>query len=152
MTAPITPAPGTALPWRVEQDTDLIWGACNPDDQTTYGMGYSIVEGVSRYWPNMKPDMDERNANAAYIVHACNTLPALQEHADALCAALEQRDQTAAECPVDSLNPVIRKQNQDRCTICGSGVRDACGRKSSANYAFIEDARAALAAYQATKL
>ena len=92
-------------------------------------------------------DTDELLANARLIASA----PALQEHADAMAEALAQRDRTAAECPVDSLNPVIRKQNQDRCTICGSGVRDACGRKSSANYAFIEAARVTLAAYQATK-
>ena len=69
----------TPLPWRVEQETDLIWGACNTDDFSTRGMGYSIVEGKSGSWNKGKPDMDEREANAAFIVKAVNAHDALIE-------------------------------------------------------------------------
>jgi hypothetical protein len=33
----------TPGPWRVEQNTTFIWGACNPDDPTTRGMGFPIA-------------------------------------------------------------------------------------------------------------
>ncbi len=62
----------TKTPWRVEEGTDLIWGDCNPDDQTTYGMGYSIVSGHTAHHQRGKPSIDEREANAAFIVRACN--------------------------------------------------------------------------------
>lgn len=68
----------TPTPWRVEQDTDLIWGACNPDDKSSYGMGYAIVEGKSgEKYSRYKPEMDERMANAAFIVKAVNNHDAL---------------------------------------------------------------------------
>lgn len=63
----------TPTPWRVEDGTDLIWGACNPDDRSSYGMGYSIVEGKIPSWKPYKPDYDERAANAAFIVKAVNS-------------------------------------------------------------------------------
>lgn len=73
----------TKTPWRVERGTDLIWGACNPDDMTTYGMGYAIVCGTTSSYTGGKPSIDEREANAAFITKACNS------H-DALVKALEQ--------------------------------------------------------------
>lgn len=85
----MTPAtPATPLPWRLEQDTDLIWGACNPDDRTTHGMGYPIVEGHpgSSWAVDRKPSMDDREQNAAYIVEACNAYP------DLLAALYQYRD------------------------------------------------------------
>jgi hypothetical protein len=33
----------TPGPWRVEKDTNLVWGACDPDDQSSNGMGYAIA-------------------------------------------------------------------------------------------------------------
>ena len=62
----------TPTPWRVEEGADLIWGACNPDDHSSFGMGYSIVEGKIPGWKPYKPDYDERAANAAFIVKAVN--------------------------------------------------------------------------------
>lgn len=77
----------TPTPWRVEQDTDLIWGACNPDDKSSYGMGYAIVEGKSgERYSSYKPKMDEREANAAFIVKAVNAW----YDADALRARLAE--------------------------------------------------------------
>lgn len=83
--------PGTPLPWRLEQGTDLIWGACNPDDQTTRGMGYPIVEGHpgSSWQIDRKPQYDEREQNAAYIVTACNAYPTLLARIAELEGALE---------------------------------------------------------------
>jgi len=69
----------TPTPWRVEDGTDLIWGACNPDDRSSYGMGYSIVEGKAPGWKPYKPSMEEREANAAFIVKAVNSHDALVE-------------------------------------------------------------------------
>ena len=66
----------TPTPWRVEEGTDLIWGACT-DDPSTYGMGYSIVEGKIPGFKPYKPSMKEREANAAFIVKAVNAHDAL---------------------------------------------------------------------------
>ncbi|WNV09993.1 hypothetical protein [Tardiphaga sp. 709] len=67
----------TPTPWRVERGTDLIWGACNPDDMTTYGMGYAIVCGTTSSYTGGKPSIDEREANADFIIKACNSHDAL---------------------------------------------------------------------------
>jgi hypothetical protein len=78
----------TPTPWRVEQGTDLIWGACNPDDQSSYGMGYPVVEGKSASWKPYKPSMEEREANAAFIVEAVNSHEALKTRIQELEAEL----------------------------------------------------------------
>ena len=60
----------TPGPWRVEQDTSLIWGGCNSDDDTTFGMGYPIADArrLSSYWDHQREILpDERNA--AHIAH-----------------------------------------------------------------------------------
>lgn len=64
----------TNLPWRVEEDTDLIWGACNDEDQSNYGMGYPIASGFSSFgtWAKGRPDFPEKEANAEFIVRAAN--------------------------------------------------------------------------------
>jgi hypothetical protein len=66
--------------WRVEQETDLIWGACSPDDESSNGMGYPIVKGVRPdAWSKGKPDYDERKANAALIVRSVNSSEAAEK-------------------------------------------------------------------------
>jgi hypothetical protein len=67
----------TPTPWRVEDGTDLIWGACDQDDHSTYGMGYPICEGKLGYWGDRRADRGERDANAAFIVKAVNSHEAL---------------------------------------------------------------------------
>jgi len=79
----------TPTPWRVEEGTDLIWGACNPDDQSSYGMGYSIVEGKAPGWKPYKPSMEEREANAAFIVEAVNNHARLTRENEEMRKALE---------------------------------------------------------------
>lgn len=80
----------SATPWRVEQDTDLIWGACNPDDKSSYGMGYAIVEGKSgEKYTGYKPEMDERLANAAFIVQVVNEREALLAEHELMRRTLE---------------------------------------------------------------
>jgi hypothetical protein len=65
-------AEATKGPWRVEQDTTLIWGACNQDDTTTYGMGYPIAEAKLRTsgWNADPINWDTINANARLIAMA----------------------------------------------------------------------------------
>ena len=56
----------TPGPWRVEQDTTLIWGACNSDDTSNRGMGYPIAEcriTAMSSWAK-GPDADAGEANA----------------------------------------------------------------------------------------
>lgn len=76
----------TARPWRVEDGTTLIWGNCNPDDQSTRGMGYPIAEcrtNPSGNW-STGPWADEAEANAAFIVHAVNCHDDLLEALEAV--------------------------------------------------------------------
>ncbi len=66
----------TLGPWRVEQNTTLVWGACDTDDQSTWGMGYPVAE--ARYGPtwNLRqssPTEDEAIANA-YLIASSPTL------------------------------------------------------------------------------
>ena len=72
----------TAGPWRVEQDTTLIWGDCNPDDATSYGMGYPIAEcrvTPSGSWAKGPKGHSEAEANALLIAAAPDLLHALHE-------------------------------------------------------------------------
>lgn len=69
----------TKGPWRVEEGTTLIWGNCDPDDKSTYGMGYPIARcEFPRHWNPRCPSEDERIANAALIAAAPDLLFALR--------------------------------------------------------------------------
>lgn len=60
---------------RVEQETALIWGNCNPDDNSSYGMGYPIAEcrsTPSGYWAKGPKGWEEAEANAARIALTWN--------------------------------------------------------------------------------
>jgi len=64
--------------WCVEDGTDLVWGRCNPDDHSTYGMGYPIVTGIApRPYTTYEPQWPARVANASLIAESRNDLPAL---------------------------------------------------------------------------
>lgn len=66
----------TPTPWRIEDGTTLIWGDCNPNDNTSSGMGYPITEcrvtPVSASSWCKAPYNDEGKANAAHIVKCVN--------------------------------------------------------------------------------
>ncbi len=66
----------TPGPWRVEDDTNLVWGECDPDDQTTFGMGYPVAECCSpRSWSKQHvPTWEHRVANAHLIAAAPDLL------------------------------------------------------------------------------
>jgi hypothetical protein len=66
----------TPGPWRVEQDTTQIWGACDPSDNSTRGMGYPIAECRTTRAGNWAtgPDCDEAEANARLIAAAPDLL------------------------------------------------------------------------------
>lgn len=70
----------TPGPWRVEEGTTLVWGACNPDDTYSYGMGYPIAE--ARISPCSSwakgPSVDDGIANARLIAAAPEMLKALK--------------------------------------------------------------------------
>lgn len=70
----------TARPWRVEEGTTLIWGACNPDDLSSYGMGYQVAKAcLSRGWNQRhEPTVEQATANAALIVEAVNAYESLK--------------------------------------------------------------------------
>lgn len=66
----------TPTPWRIEGGTTLIWGNCNPDDNTDAGMGYPITEcritPISASSWCKAPYNEEGEANAAHIVKCVN--------------------------------------------------------------------------------
>jgi hypothetical protein len=72
----------TPGPWRVEENTTLIWGKCNPNDQTSWGMGYPIAEcritPISQSSWATGPNEDEGEANACLIAAAPDMLDALK--------------------------------------------------------------------------
>lgn len=83
-----TEAKHTPGPWRVEEGTTLIWGDCNPDDTTTYGMGYPIAEcrmTPSASWAKGPKKYEEAEANARLIAAA----PDLFEVATLFASSLE---------------------------------------------------------------
>ena len=59
--------------WRVEDRTTLVWGDCNQNDTSTYGMGYPIAEArrtPSASWAKGPKDYEEAEANAQLIAMA----------------------------------------------------------------------------------
>lgn len=60
----------TPGPWR--RDENNVWGACNPDDTTSYGMGINIVECRSSVpqWAREPLDYEKSETNAAFIAAA----------------------------------------------------------------------------------
>ena len=78
--------PGT---WRVESNTALVWGACDLDDQSSYGMGYPVASAdLPPTWKKTNPTAEEMFANAAFIATARTALPALIAHTKKLEAAI----------------------------------------------------------------
>lgn len=81
----------TPGPWRVEEGTTLVWGACNPDDRSTYGMGYPITQArvrlgsASEYASEFRED--EGEANARLIAAAPELYGALEDLAERLIGA-----------------------------------------------------------------
>lgn len=71
----------TPGPWRVEEGTTLIWGDCNQDDTSSYGMGYPIAEcrlTPSGSWAKGPKTYGEAEANAHLISAAPDLLEALE--------------------------------------------------------------------------
>lgn len=100
----------TPTPWRVEEGTTLIWGKCDPDDMTTWGMGYPVVDVRLQSRWGERPDTDETDANAAFIVRAVNSHDALIA---ALNGLLFNYDPEACAIPVEP---------DPGCIECTSGV------------------------------
>ena len=70
----------TKGPWRVEEGTDLVWGACDPEDRSTYGMGYPIMRGVApQSLRHSHPTPEEREANARVAAASPSLAEALAE-------------------------------------------------------------------------
>lgn len=69
----------TPGPWRIEDGTTLIWGNCNPDDRTSYGMGYPVADGhFPRRYCTERPTIDEIDGNVRLIAAAPDLLAALK--------------------------------------------------------------------------
>lgn len=63
----------TPGPWRVEDGTTLVWGACNSADH--YGMGYPVTSAM-KYGSEFRED--EAEANARLIAAAPELYEAAQ--------------------------------------------------------------------------
>ena len=78
--------------WR--RDENSVWGACDPDDTTSYGMGLAVLDCRSSKpsWSTVPMDYEQSVANAELVVAAVNALPdliAAARERDALRAALK---------------------------------------------------------------
>jgi len=73
----------TKGPWRVEGGTTVVWGACNPDDLSNYGMGYPVTDcritPVSNSSWCQGPEYEEGYANAHLIAAAPELYESLQD-------------------------------------------------------------------------
>ena len=73
----------TPGPWRVEEGTTLVWGACNPDDNTSWGMGYPVAEARTKLGHGSPLARsfreDEAVANAHLIAESPHMLEVLRE-------------------------------------------------------------------------
>jgi len=80
----------TPGPWRQEAGTNLVWGACNPDDTTSYGMGVPVAE--TRIEFNRTYDWDQALANARLIAAAPDLLRSLESFVAEYVALVESGD------------------------------------------------------------
>ena len=71
----------TPGPWRVEDDTTLVWGTCSLYDNSSNGMGYPISEcRIARISSWAKgPDLDAGIANAHLIASAPDMYDLIEE-------------------------------------------------------------------------
>ena len=83
--------PWTKGPWRVEQDTTLVWGHCSYDDSGAVDcLGIPVAEvqtGAGRYWGRAFND-GEISANARLIAAA----PMLYEALESFIAAWDGKN------------------------------------------------------------
>jgi hypothetical protein len=89
---------------------------------------------VDHNWPEVeRVDLETRLSEQA------NRATQAERQRDELRKALEDHDQTAAECRIDGARP--QRDTTAPCDLCGATQRESCGRKGSAAYAFISTAR-----------
>lgn len=74
----------TPGPWRLEKETTLIWGACNPHIEGSYGMGYPVALAErKRSWSRTSEPTDcEIEANAILIAAAPDLLALAKEQSE----------------------------------------------------------------------
>ncbi len=97
----------TPTPWRQEEGTTLVWGACGPDFPFTGNIGVPVAEAqLRRSWAS-EPNMDTALANAAFIVTAVNA------HADLVEALRNLLEKHGHMKPCD---PCPDRE----CEICGA--------------------------------
>ena len=98
----------TARPWRVEEGTTLIWGACDPDDLSSYGMGHPVAQAcLFRGWNRRhEPTIDQAMANAALIVEAVNAYEPLKAR-----LAEVERERDEARSKVELLTQCFHEAN-----------------------------------------
>lgn len=98
----------TPGPWRREQDTTLVWGECNADDMSTFGMGFPVAaaQGTGdRRWGRHLGE-DEQAANATLIAAA----PELYAALEAIAAHLERIGDSRKDAPfIDAANAALAK-------------------------------------------
>lgn len=73
--------PWTPGPWRVEEGTTLIWGGCDPDDETNWGFGRPLVDAYRPSFTHPNLSDEELDANARLIAQAPALAEALQPFA-----------------------------------------------------------------------
>lgn len=119
---PLGVGPGTALPWQTyyrparpgvfgEVAASFIHAGPNERDDT----GFNVVARL--YTTHGYDGIAEREANAAYIVRACNSFPSLYEALEGLLPP-EIDDWWCPTCQVALSGS--RVTNDERCDACGT--------------------------------
>lgn len=95
--------PWTPGPWRVEQGTLLVWGACDSDDSSSYGTGYPVCVGchAAGWAKHEKPLTEEQEANAHLIAAA----PEMAELLEKMAADIRETADTSYQLEDGSIHP-----------------------------------------------
>lgn len=117
----MTHTPG---PWRIEEGTTLIWGNCDPDDRSSYGMGYPIMDAqYPRPWRRSNPTNDEIEANCSLVAAAPDLLVALKEARDFIHIERDQR--LRCSDGISASEADARLQQMDAAIAKAEGCSDA---------------------------
>jgi len=110
----------TKGPWRVEEGATSVWGACNPDDNSSRGMGYPITDcrvTPAGQWAR-GPEVDEGIANARLIAAAPDLYNSLDP--DTLETIADEIDCFAHSARASSLRGIAKRQRSAIAKVTGA--------------------------------
>lgn len=101
--------PHTAGPWRVEDGTTLVWGKCDPDDNTTYGMGYPVAVASIKLGHGSPFCREYREDEAVANAHLIAAAPTLLEACQSVWLMLADTGDNELRLIADECRAAIAK-------------------------------------------